>query len=262
MLLRMRTPYKVFAILFLFVLCNARASTNTSEITDMWWNPAESGWGINIILQNSVAFATFFVYDANHNPLWYTAELHYQGNFVWSGPLYATNGPWFGGPFPSGATTIRQVGTATFSVFALNQATLTYSVGDIAVTKTLQRQTWTNENYTGTYAGGYSIRLTGCAPSSLNGIQEVAGLLSVNQTGTSVSMAATTNGSSCSFSGTYTQTGKLGDVQGNYSCTDGTRGTFDAFEMTPTISGFTARIAGQNQYCNWSGYLGGISRAQ
>src|ERR1700694_2383469 len=186
----MRAPYKLVAILLLFVLCNARASTNTSEITDMWWNPAESGWGINIILQNSVAFATFFVYDANHNPVWYTAELHYQGNFVWAGPLYATNGPWFGGPFPSGATTIRQVGTATFSVLALNQATLAYSVGDIAVTKTVQRQTWANENYSGTYAGGYSIRLTGCVPSSLNGIQEVAGLLSVNQVGASVSMAA------------------------------------------------------------------------
>jgi hypothetical protein len=59
--LRMRAPSKLFAILFLFALCNARASTFTSEITDMWWNPAESGWGVNIILQNSVAFATFLV---------------------------------------------------------------------------------------------------------------------------------------------------------------------------------------------------------
>ena len=259
----MRAPAKLLAILFLFVLCNARASTNTSEITDMWWNPAESGWGVNIILQNSVAFATFFVYDANHNPVWYTAPLYKQGSaFVWSGALYATNGPWFGGPFPPGVATISQAGTATFSVLALNQATLTYSVGDIAVTKTVQRQTWANENYTGTYAGGYSIRLTGCVPSSLNGIQEVAGLLTVSQTGANVSIAATAVGSNCSFSGTYTQTGKLGDVQGNYSCTGGTVGTFDAFEMTPTISGFTARIAGQNQYCHWSGYFGGISRAQ
>src|ERR1700682_5874136 len=259
----MGAPAKLFAMLLLFVLCNARASTSTSEITDMWWNPAESGWGVNIILQNSVVFATFFVYDANHNPVWYTAPLYPQGSaFVWSGALYATNGPSFSGPFPPGATTIRQVGTATFSVLTLNQATLAYSVGDIAVTKTVQRQTWANENYSGTYAGGYSIRMTGCAPSSLNGIQEVAGLLSVSQVGASVSMAATTNGSTCTFSGTYTRTGKLGDVQGTYSCTDGTHGAFDAFEMTPTISGFTARIAGQNQYCNWSGFLGGISRAQ
>jgi hypothetical protein len=76
----------------------------------MWWNPAESGWGVNIILQNSVVFATFFVYDTNHNPVWYTAPLYYQGNFVWSGNLYATAGPWFGGPFPPGVATIRQGG--------------------------------------------------------------------------------------------------------------------------------------------------------
>src|ERR1700730_7131598 len=90
----MRAPYKLLAILFLFVFCNARASTTTSEITDMWWNPAESGWGVNIILQNSVVFATFFVYDANRNPVWYTAPRYGQSSaFVWSGALYATNGP-------------------------------------------------------------------------------------------------------------------------------------------------------------------------
>jgi len=257
----MRAPYKLFAVLFLFVFCNARASTSTSEITDMWWNPAESGWGVNIILQNSVVFATFFVYDTNRNPVWYTAPLYYQGTLVWSGGLYATSGPWFGGPFPPGVATIRQAGTATFSALALNQATLTYSVDGVIVTKTVQRQTWANENYSGTYAGGYSIRLTGCAPSSLNGIQELAGLIVVNQVGTTASIAVSVPGSSCGFNGTYTQTGKLGEVQGSYSCTDGTHGTFDAGEMTPTISGFTARVAGQNQFCNWSGFLGGIKRA-
>ena len=251
---------KIFGILAFAFAINAHASTNTSDITDMWWVPAESGWGVNIILQNGVAFATFFVYDTNHNPVWYTAELHYQGNFVWSGGLYATTGPWFGGPFSP--NTIRQAGTATFSLPSQNQGNLTYSVDGVAVSKMMQRQTWTNENYSGTYAGGYSIRLSSCVPSSLNGIQDVAGLLTVSQTGASVSMAATTTGASCNFSGTYTQTGKLGDVSGTYSCTDGTHGAFEAFEMTPTVSGFTSRIVGQNQFCNWSGYFGGIARAQ
>ena len=76
---------QIFAILAFAFAMNAHASTNTSEITDMWFVAAESGWGVNIILQNGVAFATFFVRDTNHNPVWYTAELHYQGNLVWSG---------------------------------------------------------------------------------------------------------------------------------------------------------------------------------
>jgi hypothetical protein len=212
-------------------------------------------------LQNNIAFVTFFVYDTNRNPIWYTAQLNYQGNFVWSGGLYVTSGPWFGGPFPP-TTTIRQAGTASFSLPFLNQGNLTYSVDGVTVTKTVQRQTWTNENYSGNYAGGYSIRMTGCNPSSLNGIQEIAGVLSVSQTGASVSMSAVAPGANCTFTGTYSQAGKLGGIVGTYSCTDTSHGTFQALEMTPTISGFTARVIGQNQFCNWSGYFGGIARAQ
>src|SRR5512139_1227954 len=80
----------------------AVGSTYSTEITDMWFNPAESGWGVNITLQREVAFMTFFVYDASQSPVWYTAELRPLGSapFTWSGPLYATRGPWFGGPFP------------------------------------------------------------------------------------------------------------------------------------------------------------------
>src|ERR1700682_4348584 len=129
-------------------------------------------------------------------------------------------------------------------------------VDGVTVTKTVQRQTWTNENYSGNYAGGYSIRMTGCNPSSLNGIQELAGVLSVSQTGANISMSAAAPGVNCSFTGMYSQTGKLGDMVGTYSCTDTSHGTFEAFEMTPTISGFTARVTGQNQFCNWSGYFG------
>jgi hypothetical protein len=162
----------------------ASASTNASEITDMWWNPAESGWGLNIILQNNVAFVTFFIYDNTRKPVWYTAQLTDQGNFVFSGSLYATTGPWFGGPFNASTVTIRPAGTATFTLQTLNQAAFTYSVDGVTVSKTLQRQTWTNEDYSGSYAGGYSIRASGCNPSSFNGVTDAGGYLTVSQSGT------------------------------------------------------------------------------
>lgn len=244
----------------------AHASTNSSEITDMWWNPAESGWGVNIVLQNDVAFMTFFVYDSQRHPVWYTSDVHFQGAngagaLVWTGNLYATEGPWFGGSFTPNATS-RPGGTVTFALSSLNQATLTYSVDGVPVTKSLQRQTWTNEDYSGTYAGGYSIRQYGCNPASLNGTDEQVGSISISQTGSSVTFILANSAGTCTFSGTYTQTGKLGRAQGTYSCSNTAQGTFNAVEMTPTISGFTARVSGQNQYCQWSGYLGGIVRAQ
>jgi hypothetical protein len=151
----------------------------------------------------------------------------------------------------------------TFSLALLNQANLTYTVDGVTVSKVVQRQTLANENYSGTYAGGYSIRMSACNPVSFNGIQEVVGVISIAQNGTSVAFSApAANGGNCSFNGTYSQTGKLGSVQGTYSCTDTSHGAFSAIEMTPTISGFTGRISGQNQFCQWSGYFGGIARAQ
>jgi hypothetical protein len=143
----------------------------------------------------------------------------------------------------------------------LNQATLTYSVDGVPVTKSVQRQTWASENYTGSYAGGFSVRLSGCVPSSLNGIEEEIGLVSVSHVGNSLSLTVSVPGESCSFTGTYTQYGKLGQVVGNYTCTTGINGTFTAYDLTPTISGFTARVQGTNQYCSsWSGHFGGLTR--
>ncbi len=250
------------ALVLLLASAPARASSATSEITDMWWNPAESGWGVNVILQSNVAFLTFFVYDATRTPIWYTSDAYLGDNFAWTGKLYQTSGPWFGGPFPPANVTVRQVGTVSFAVTGLNQATLTYTVDGVTVTKTVERQTWANENYTGNYLGGYSFRDVNCNPSSLNGIEEAGGLMTVTQNGSSLTIALATAGGSCTFAGNYSQTGKLGQVSGNFSCATGAQGPFTMFEMTPTVSGFTGRLVGTSQFCQFSGYLGGVARSQ
>ena len=256
------------ALFAAFGVCTgiAQASTATSDITDMWWIPAESGWGLNVIEQNDVAFATFYVYDAQRIPMWYSSTLFYQGvgsngALVWSGDLVATTGPWFGGPFPSSGVTRRVAGKATFTLTDLNHAILQYSVDNVTVTKAIQRYTWTAENYTGSYLGGYSVRFSNCNPSSLNGVADIGGAMSVTQNGNAVTMSVTASTISCSFNGTYSQAGKYGQVDGTYACGDGTSGTFSAYEMTPTINGFTASVSGQNQFCQWSGSLGGIALA-
>jgi hypothetical protein len=62
--------------LFILWPISIGATALTSDISDMWWNPAESGWFANIILQSAIAFMTFFVYDAHQNPVWYTYDIH------------------------------------------------------------------------------------------------------------------------------------------------------------------------------------------
>ena len=96
-----------------------RASTSTSEITDMWWNPAESGWGVNVTLQNDLAFLTFYVYTPGRAPVWYSAQASYRGTvgageLLWDGPLYESQGPWFGGAFNPNTVTTTQAGMASF----------------------------------------------------------------------------------------------------------------------------------------------------
>ena len=83
---------------------------------------------MNLIQQHDVAFLTFFIYDANRNPVWYSSDIHDQGNLTWTGALYATNGPYFGGPFAANTVSRRQAGTARFALTGLDQGTLTWFI--------------------------------------------------------------------------------------------------------------------------------------
>src|SRR3990167_7926115 len=61
---------------------------------DLWWNPAESGWGINITHQGDTMFATWFIYDAAGKPLWLVMSNGVKsGSGSFSGDLYRTSGP-------------------------------------------------------------------------------------------------------------------------------------------------------------------------
>ena len=252
----------------LLVVCalasgTAQASSASTDITDMWWNPAESGWGVNIVLQRDTAFLTFFVYDAQRHPVWYSAAAYLDAGaspLAWNGDLYETQGPWFNGPFTP-PTTYVPVGRVSFVLTDVNQATLDYSVNGIGVTKTVERQTWRNEDYTGNYLAGYSVHNGNCSPASLNGNEESGGVMTITHSGAAISLTTSTTAGTCTYTGAYSQNGKLGQVSGNYACSSGVQGPFTLVEMTPTVSGFTSRIVGQNQFCDFSGTFGGVVRA-
>ena len=70
------------------------ASTN---YTALWWNPSESGWGINFDHQGDILFGTLFTYDASGNPLWLVMSdgARQAGTQTFTGALYQTTGPAF-----------------------------------------------------------------------------------------------------------------------------------------------------------------------
>ena len=51
-----------------FPTTDSRATATNYQ--DLSWNPAESGWGINVTHQDSTLFATLFSYDATGKALW------------------------------------------------------------------------------------------------------------------------------------------------------------------------------------------------
>lgn len=72
------------------------AASFSTDQSDLWWNPNESGWGIQLVQRGSVIFATMFVYDSLSVPHWYSATLNSLSGLTWSGNLIATTGPFYG----------------------------------------------------------------------------------------------------------------------------------------------------------------------
>jgi hypothetical protein len=114
----------------------AAQSVPAANYSDMWWNPAESGWGISIAQHASTnqVFAVWYTYDPREpassgrfKPLW----LVMPGG-TWTSPtrltgsVYVTNGL----PFNQAGskTTNNSVGTFTFDFSTSSSGTFTYNV--------------------------------------------------------------------------------------------------------------------------------------
>jgi hypothetical protein len=117
------------------------ASTNYQ---DLWWNPNESGWGMNITHQGNILFTTLFVYGSTGRDAWFVASaLNLQPDGSYLGDLLQTNGPPF---FTVPWTPIGFASVGTMRVRFLNgeSALLTYNVGANSVSKSIQRQVFSS----------------------------------------------------------------------------------------------------------------------
>ena len=110
--------------------------------TDLWWNPGESGWGMNVNHQGDTLFATLFVYDADGQGMWLVmSNGQKESSGIYSGTLYRTTGPAFNAS-PWTPITVSPVGTMRLAFADRDRGQLTYSVGSLQVTKQVSRQTF------------------------------------------------------------------------------------------------------------------------
>ena len=128
----------------------ARAAPLTNN-TDIWWNPSESGWGLNVVQHSSnVIFATWFSYDDDGTPAWYVVPEGSWSSFatsgryashVYTGPIYRTSGP-VGGGFDPGRVTATRVGTAQLNFGEWDVLIATLTISGRTIEKRLQRQSF------------------------------------------------------------------------------------------------------------------------
>lgn len=233
-----------FVLAFLVMTGGARATSANTDVSDIWWNPTESGWGMQMVNTGTFVFATIYIYGLDIRPTWLTGQLTRTGaaQITFSGPLYVTTGPYFGGPFNPGAVGARQVGTMTFVLTTVTSGQLTYSVDGVVVTKAVQRQPLTLDNYSGNYAGTVTATTSGCISPADNGTGTFPINMGITQNGQSMSMVLAVNGGSCSFVGTYSQLGRMGQASGTTTCADGSVSSATFFEMSNVPYMFTARL--------------------
>ena len=229
----------------------ARATNVSTDVTDIWWPDAEPGWGIQLIQNAGLIFATLFIYDAANQPTFLIAVLDKTpGADVWSGGVFAAEGTWFAVPWNPADHGELQVGTMTFTLTGIGTGTLAYNVGSNNIVKTIARQPLVLEDNAGNYRITHTWTSTGagCTPADaysvaggpLNGdmaIQRINGetaLVSLTWQFNPVDV--------CSMTASYAQAGRVGAYGGNLSCpSSGKAGSLILYEVVNGVRTLTGR---------------------
>ena len=131
---------------------SSSASAAPGPATGLWWNPAESGWGVHLTQRRDTVFAAWFTYDATGLPKWYVASsctmdrqlscpTCLEDSFC-SGELYETtyNGRYFSDRFEPGTVQLRNVGVVQIFFRDKDNARMSYAVGGRTRTVPISRQ--------------------------------------------------------------------------------------------------------------------------
>lgn len=251
------------ALIILALTIASRAGA--ASYFDLWYDPAESGWGVQVVQSNTFQFLTFFIYGADGKPTWYTAQLTEDAAGNYNGPLYATTGTYFASPWNPAQFTVTAAGTASFQPNGAYRATLVYALtGSPPVTKTIQRQSLTAHVLAGSYSGSIAGSVTGCT-NPANNKPNVRGRFNLAITQAGEESAALTfafvddtyNGVVCTLSGPLTHFGALYRMaNAAYSCTG--QGITPGM-TSAVVERFHSTQQGVEGY--WSASAGGCTQA-
>lgn len=117
-------------------------NTPTLDYTDLWWNAAESGWGLNLTQHASgQIFGVWYTYAAGGRPQWIVMPGGtWTNSTTFTGTLYLTSGPPFTTGFIASQVKVNNVGSATLTFFDANNGSFAYTVNGVSGVKAITRQ--------------------------------------------------------------------------------------------------------------------------
>lgn len=222
-------------------------SARALDLSDVWWKADESGWAAYVSHHRDTIGFALLVYDAQGQPLYVTGGLRMfaitnPGGFqVFSGTLYASTGPSYGGPFNPDQVTRRVVGTAIFEPRSATTATLQYTIDGVTVTKTVSRMTMQTKDIGGSYRHLQRLDYPGNMPDVERRAHD-SGQLEIDHDGSAIKMRFQGQQSQCEYNGTYVQLGRHGEITGTYACNTGIAGAFRITEVEHTQRGLSGRF--------------------
>jgi lysyl endopeptidase len=113
-----------------------------TNVTALWWVPAESGWGLNLIHRSAsnIVFGTWYTYGADGKRTWFVMPSgSWSSTNTYSGSLYRTSGPAFTMAYDQALVTTTAVGTGTLTFTDANNGTWSYTVDGVSGVKAIQR---------------------------------------------------------------------------------------------------------------------------
>lgn len=244
----------------------------TVDVTDIWWPEDEPGWGVQLIQNADIIFATMFVYDENGEPIFFVATLEkVAGIDAFTGELSVAGGTHYSLPWDPADRIEFVVGTMTFALTGAGTGTLDYSVGPSHVVKTIKRQALKLEDNSGDYriTHTWTSEGAGCtdADAYIPASGPVNGDLAIQRLGPDSALVSLTWRLApldvCTTTASYSQQGRLGNYLGTLTCsTSGTTGVLALFEVSNRPKILTGRyVVDWNYGCVRTGQFTAIMPA-
>lgn len=238
------------------------------QYTDLWFNPQERGWGVNVVQQLETAFVTLFAYGPDGRPTWYFASdaritAYGAGGLpLFSGNLYRSEGPWHGGSYDPAKFRAVAVGTIDLEVLGRSSMRVHTLIDGARDARQVVRQTWDQELLAANYVAQYVLRLTTPA-GQLIGTRDFAADVLVSLIQEQGYMRTDLHGGGrCEYRGPYQQSGKLLTFSGTFTCDSGDarEGTFELRDVEVTDNGFTGQLRTTSANVLQNGRVGAVRR--